>query len=643
MFAANEESSVLTILGWEKNTRHYVLDPIYGSIGLTDLEFKLINSKLFERLKNIKQLGFVFKVYPSATHTRFEHSLGTLAISWNILKRILKKLEENSESDVINLFTEDVIKSFRLAALLHDLGHGPFSHSLEDALGYLGISFNHDELTSYLLSFKLRQESIDSVRPSFDTRRCKELRVSRKQLAKILRPKLRRLILAIRDLDFSSSSIPSGFDKIRFFLHDTLAGDIGSDRMDYLLRDTYFTGLGHRFSLSEMLDNLYYIYDKLNDHLILAIKSEGKAALELMLLTRYFHYQFIAHHPENVRLTTNLQRGIKSLLKKKNVNNKRREREKLLVEIALSNDWIEKDLTMPKNIFSIHRVKLLDFQNFVSRYLFYRVIEDSTLRSAFQDAIEKYVLEKHGIDVKNKILFNFTVEKPRVPIIHYHLDKYTVGTFKQSALVHDHSPFLLGLGRAYLENSSMTIYSESGLKNELKRVFDSDPDFYRHTDFLQDIIRKVTPTSLNLHDYVLFIVTTLALMMKDRIIKGYNQITDEFKRVMWGLQPGYDYSAYEKCYDHETNENFDCPSRLFNALILLDVCKLINIELMTSPYKKVAEDQFFKPSYNIEVRKHPWRRKPGMYYIPLYLTIKRYPQAVAQFFNVTQKIPAVVP
>ncbi|MDH5595709.1 MAG: HD domain-containing protein, partial [Candidatus Bathyarchaeota archaeon] len=586
MLATNEESSVLSILGWEKNIKRYVLDPIHGPIGITDLEFKLINSEVFVRLKNIKQLGFASNVYPSATHTRFEHSLGTLAITWDILKRILKKLEENSESDVIHLFTDDVIKSFRLAALLHDLGHGPFSHSLEDALEYLGISFNHDELTPYLLSFKLRQESIDSIKPSFDTSRCKELRDSRRQLAKILKPKLRRLVLAIINRDFRPS--PNGFDRIRFLLHDALGGDIGSDRMDYLLRDTYFTGLGHRFSLSEILDKLYYVYDKVNDHLILAIKSEGKAALELMLLTRYFHYQFIAHHPKNVKLTAILQRRIRAYLEENNVNNKRREREKLLVYIALSNDWIEDDLPPSKDVFPIHRVTLLDFQNFVSRFLFYRVIEDFKLRSAFQGAIENYILEKYDINARNKMLFNFSVGKPRVPIIHYYMDKYMIGTVLQSALVHDNSPFLLSLGRAYIENSSMTIYIESDLKSELERVFDSDPDFYKETDFLENIIRKVTPTSLNMHDYLLFIITTLLLMRKDRVIKGYRQITDAYKRLKGSQQPGYDYAAYEKCYNHETNSTFDCPSRLFNALILFDVCKFINIELVTFPYKKVA-------------------------------------------------------
>ena len=639
MCAENEEGSTLRILGWEKNIEHYVLDPIYGPIGLTDKEFELINSEFYARLRNIKQLGFAVNVYPSATHTRFEHSLGTLAITWNILKRILNKLEENSESNIIRLFTEDVIKSFRLAALLHDIGHGPFSHSLEDALQYLGIDFDHDDLTSYLLSFNLRRDSIESIKPSFNIRRSKKLRDSRRQLAEILTPKLRRLILAILNRNFSSPSIPDEFDQIRFLLNEALGGDIGSDRMDYLLRDTYFTGLGHKFSLSEMLDQLYYIYDKVNCRLILAIKSGGKAALELMLLTRYFHYQFIAHHRKNVKLTAVLQRRMKGYLEENGVSDKRRDararaqRERLLVDLALSNDWIEDDLPTSEEVFSIHRVSLLDFQNLVSRFLFYRVIEDPKLRLAFQSAIVKYILRKHNIDVRNKILFNFSVESPKVPILHYYLEKYTIGTVDQSTLVHDNSPFLLGLGRAYIENSSMTIYTDQDLKSDLKKVFDSNPDFYKDTVFLERIIRKITSTSLNTHDYLLFLIANLVKARKDRVIKGYRQITDGFKRLFGKQQPGYDYPIYEKCYDHEKNRAFDCPSRLFDALVLFDVCKFIKIELTTFRYKRVGKQFFFKPYYNIEVRKHPMEKMPERYYIPLNQAKRMYPRRIAHFFT----------
>jgi len=153
--ATNDDLEVPEILGWENNIVEYILDPIHGPIGITGLESSLIKDEVFTRLKNIKQLGFIFHIYPSATHTRFEHSIGTLAITWEMLKRLFRKLEENREHTLIKLFNKDVVESVRLAALMHDMGHGPFSHSMEIALSYLDIKFDHDDLTSYLLTLNL--------------------------------------------------------------------------------------------------------------------------------------------------------------------------------------------------------------------------------------------------------------------------------------------------------------------------------------------------------------------------------------------------------------------------------------------------------------------------------------------------------
>lgn len=640
-----EVGEVSKILGWEKNIDNYVLDPIYGPIGLTSSEFELTGTEVFTRLRNIKQLGFVSNIYPSATHTRFEHSLGTLLITWDVLKRLLRKFEENSEKDIIELFTDDVIESLRLAALLHDLGHGPFSHSLETALSYLGMKFDHDDLTSYLLSFELKNDCASKSTDSsnqFDALKNEKLLRFRNDLKRLLRPELRTLVLSILEPSFESPAIPESFEKIRFFLHDMIKGDIGSDRIDYLLRDTYFTGLGHRFSLSEMLDNLYYVVDKNNDRLILSIKSEGKAALELMLLTRYFHYQFIAHHPKNVTLTAILQRRIKDYLEKNAKIGSDEEKRKLILDIALSNDWIEKDLPPPLSFSPVYRVSLLDFQDLRSRFLFYRVIEDDKLRPAFQSAIERYILEKHEIDVTNRILFNFTVEQPRIPILPFHLDQYKIGPVKRSVLVHDNSPFLLGLGRAYIENSSMTIYAQSDLAGKLKEMFFSDPDFYRSPTFLGEIIKKINLASMNVHDYLLFMITSLSKDTEERTVKHFGEITEEYKRIKRKEQAEYDYPKYEKCYDCETKRSFDYPDWLFNALILFDVCKLLDIELVTSPYAEDGGGKLFKPSYNFKVRSYPIPKVPSKRYIPLYLTIRNYQETVARFFDLDLRISAAV-
>jgi len=624
------------LLGWEAHISNYVLDPIYGPIGLTSLELELVQDEVFTRLKNIKQLGFVSYVYPSATHTRFEHSIGTLSITWEMMKRLLRKFEDNKDTQIVSLFTDDVIQSLRIAALIHDLGHGPFSHSLEIALKYLDINFDHDDLTSYFLTLDLgspyKCKSIELACQTLEQMGNSKLLAFRQSLNKLLKPELRLLILSILNSDFESDSIPQEFEKIHIFLHDMIKGDIGSDRIDYLLRDTYFTGLGHRFSLSEMLDNLYYISDEVNKHIRLSIKTEGKAALELMLLTRYFHYQFIAHHPQNVMMTAILQRRVSKYLDSIKATTKE-DKQKAILDIALCSDWIEKDFPPSESFSKIHRVSLLDIQNFTSRLLFYRIIEDPKLRAAFQFAIKQYIFDKCGVDTKDNVLFDFTVEKPRIPILHFYMEKYLQGAVKRSVLVHDNSPFLVGLGRAYVQNSSMTIYATSEFENRLKVIFSKDPDFYKDERFLKQIIQQITPTanSLKPHDYLLFMISSLSRLHADRIVRHFSTICREYKLMRRRIKPDFDYKKYEKCYDHESKESFDYPDWLFNSLIVFDVCRLIDLELTTSPYKEIGGKLIYKPAYNIKVREYPSRKIPGKYFTPLYRTKKAYPKTVIPY------------
>ena len=106
--------------------KYRVRDPIHGLIELSEDEVKLINTKAFQRLRRIRQLAMAFLVYPGALHTRFDHSIGVMHIVGRICSR-LKELGSNGVND------RDV-KLMRFAALIHDIGHGPFSHVSEDLL-----------------------------------------------------------------------------------------------------------------------------------------------------------------------------------------------------------------------------------------------------------------------------------------------------------------------------------------------------------------------------------------------------------------------------------------------------------------------------------------------------------------------------
>ncbi len=116
----------------------FVRDPLYGFIGLTKKEVELLNTNVVQRLRRIKQLGNTHLVYPSACHTRFEHSLGVIHIATRMAQRL--KLGDH-DTEII-----------RYAALLHDIGHGPFSHVFEAILENVNKrELSHEDITRKII------------------------------------------------------------------------------------------------------------------------------------------------------------------------------------------------------------------------------------------------------------------------------------------------------------------------------------------------------------------------------------------------------------------------------------------------------------------------------------------------------------
>nr|HCI8798779.1 HD domain-containing protein [Klebsiella variicola] len=122
----------------ENELTRKILDPIHGIIRLTALEIEFINHPLYQRLRNIKQNSFLYKVFPSAVHSRFEHSLGVLHLSNEILKnlhlntiRYGKKYDDGHVFNAVSLIPKHNVQELRLAALMHDIGHGPMSHQFD--------------------------------------------------------------------------------------------------------------------------------------------------------------------------------------------------------------------------------------------------------------------------------------------------------------------------------------------------------------------------------------------------------------------------------------------------------------------------------------------------------------------------------
>src|SRR5947199_6361066 len=176
-----------------------IRDAVHGDIEMSSLEVELMDTPEFQRLRGIKQLGTAYLVFPSAVHTRFEHSLGT---SW-MAHRILESVRRNQSVSV------DDERLIRVSALLHDITHIPFGHTLEDERRVLPRHDKDEERVEYFL----RQSAAGRI---------------------LKREGLQDAVIAtIKGADSLAS--------------DIVGGAISADLLDYLRRDTYFCGLSQNY------------------------------------------------------------------------------------------------------------------------------------------------------------------------------------------------------------------------------------------------------------------------------------------------------------------------------------------------------------------------------------------------------------
>ena len=246
---------------------HEVRDPIHGLIRLTEQEMGLVNTQAFQRLRRIRQLAMANLVYPGAVHTRFEHSLGTLHTAQRILDRL----------DGLEPIPEDDVRVVRLAALLHDIGHGPFSHVSEHLLDkhYDKVAVGESSAME-----KIHEKVTVDVINKVD------------EVASILsgddRESITKLIAGERRRDYR---------------RDIVSSDLDADKMDYLLRDAHFAGVryGH-FDLDKIIDVCRK--DDRGDESYLIVQEEGIFAVEQLVLAKhYMTHQVYAHR---VRTVTDL-------------------------------------------------------------------------------------------------------------------------------------------------------------------------------------------------------------------------------------------------------------------------------------------------------------------------------------------------
>ena len=222
------------------NKRKIINDPVYGFITISnDLIFDLIQHPWFQRLRNIRQLGLTNLVYPGALHTRFQHSLGTLHLMRQALDNLKYKGVEISDA-------ED--EAAQAAILLHDIGHGPFSHLLEKTFI---SSMTHEDFTALFMERLNRQYE-------------------------------GRLELAIR---IFKDEYP------RRFLHQLVSGQLDVDRLDYLTRDSFFSGVAEGVVGTERIIKMLNVVD---DQLVADVKA--LYSIEKFIISRRLMYWQVYLH-----------------------------------------------------------------------------------------------------------------------------------------------------------------------------------------------------------------------------------------------------------------------------------------------------------------------------------------------------------
>jgi HD superfamily phosphohydrolase len=237
------------------NTERIYHDPLHGAIALNNsdptesLLIRLIDTPAFQRLRRVRQLGPASLTFHGAESSRFTHSLGVMAIARRAFDRIAAQYPQ------IQPYRPVVL----CAALLHDLGHGPFSHTGEEVFGS-----HHEHWTRRILQEHLPiRQVLDGFQPD--------------------------LLEQVIQVYLKKHPVP--------LVWQLVTSQLDCDRLDYLMRDSYFTGASYgRIDLDRILMALRY--DPVSQQLVVAHK--GMAAVEHYLIVRYFMYAQVYNHPKNI-------------------------------------------------------------------------------------------------------------------------------------------------------------------------------------------------------------------------------------------------------------------------------------------------------------------------------------------------------
>jgi len=352
------------------NKRKIINDPIYGFVTLPDdLVYDLINHPIFQRLRRIKQLGLTNLVYPGALHTRFHHAIGAMYLMTEALQ-VLK-------SKGIKI-TDDETRAAIVAILLHDIGHGPFSHALEHTI-VKGI--HHEDISTMLMD----------------------------ELNKVFSGKLTLAIKIFKN------------EHPKKFLYQLVSSQLDMDRLDYLNRDSFFTGVTEGVVSSDRIIKMLHVQ---NGELV--VEAKGIYSVENFLISRRLMYWQVYLHKTVLsaeKLLVNILKRAKelslngedlfatpalSLFLRNNFSKKEfMKNPELLQQFVLLDDY---DIMASVKVWANHKDFVLSAlcKNLLDRNLYKIELQNKNFTPPYQNQMLEKVMKKYKLTKKEASYFVFS-------------------------------------------------------------------------------------------------------------------------------------------------------------------------------------------------------------------------------------------
>lgn len=262
-----------------------IADPVHGSIGISEIESKILNTKSFLRLRNISQLGLADFVYPSGNYSRFSHSLGVCSITGKMLNSLCENgsdFDDFSPKDI-----KDQMQLYRLSGLLHDIGHYPFSHAMEFAL---------DEC---------------KVNRLFEDSDTEKQYIKHENLGAIILEEDPEISTILRSHSIEPKDVHSIFNRTEpTKLANLISSDLDADRIDYMLRTSKSTGLPYgNVDIDYLISQIGIDKDK-----NVCLPEKALRTAEHFLLGRFFEYQQVYFHKAVIGIELVLRDVLKEMV-----------------------------------------------------------------------------------------------------------------------------------------------------------------------------------------------------------------------------------------------------------------------------------------------------------------------------------------